>query len=265
MPVNKQPWPEGTPAWVDLMATDVDQAKAFYAALFGWEFDESGPEFGGYATARIGDNAVAGIGPAQGPEGPPQVWTTYLAVDDALATTARAEAAGATVLVPVMEVGPFGSMAVLADPTGAVFGLWQSGVHTGTDLHNEPGALAWAEVMAGDYEAGKAFYGNVFGYTFSELGGPEMHYSTTDLEGRPVGGIGAAAEVGAETPPHWRIYFQVDDMPATLAKVKELGGAVVMEPFDTEFGAMAAVRGVGGEVFLLNQPLADPAAAAGAD
>jgi len=119
MPVKKDAWPPGTPAWVDLTAADFEGAKAFYAALFGWDYDESDEEYGHYATATLNGESVAGIGPAQGPDAPPPSWTTYLAVDDAAATVEAASAAGATVLAPVIEIGPMGSMAILADPTAA--------------------------------------------------------------------------------------------------------------------------------------------------
>jgi uncharacterized protein len=253
MPVKQDAWAEGTPAWVDLMASDFEAAKNFYASLFGWEFSESGEEFGYYSVATLDGEAVAGIGPAQNFEGPPPAWTTYIAVDDAETTAARVSEAGGTVFAPPMAVGDFGTMSLAVDPTGAFFGLWQSNLHTGVNRYNEPGALTWNEAMVGDYQAGKDFYANVFGYTYTEIGGEGMAYSTVELDGRTVGGLGTAAMVGEGVPPHWRTYFSVADMDATIAKVTELGGRVVAEPFDTPFGKMAAVSGVGGEVFLLNE------------
>lgn len=257
MPVKQDAWAEGTPAWVDLMASDFEAAKNFYGSLFGWEFSESGEEFGYYSVATLEGEAVAGIGPAPsfgGDSGsPPPAWTTYLAVDDVEAAAAKVRDAGGTVFAPPMAVGDFGAMALAVDPTGAFFGLWQSGSHTGVNRYNEPGALTWNEAMVGDYQAGKDFYANVFGYTYTEIGGEGMAYSTVELDGRTVGGIGTAAMVGEGVPPHWRTYFAVADIDATIAKVTELGGRVVAEPFDTPFGKMAAVSGVGGEVFLLNE------------
>ncbi|GAA3627834.1 VOC family protein [Microlunatus ginsengisoli] len=253
MPVKKEAWPEGTPAWVDLMAPDFAAAKAFYTGVFGWEFSESGEEFGYYAVASVDGEPVAGIGPVQGPDGPPPAWTTYVAVEDAEAAAARVAAAGGTVFAPPMKIGDFGTMAFAVDPTGCLFGLWQSGQHTGVNRYNEQGSLAWNEAMTGDYLAGKEFYATVFGYTYTEIGDERFSYSTVELDGRTVGGIGTAAEVGEGVPPHWRTYFAVDDLDGTIATVVELGGAVVVAPFDTPFGRMAAVSGVAGEVFLLNE------------
>jgi uncharacterized protein len=253
MPVKQDAWPEGTPAWVDLMASDFAAAKDFYGGVFGWEFSESGEEFGYYAIATLDGEAVAGIGPTQGSDGPPPAWTTYLAVDDAEAIAARVVDAGGTVFAPPMAVGDFGTMALAVDPTGAFFGLWQSGGHTGVNRYNEHGALTWNEAMVGDYESGKEFYAAVFGFGYTEIGDEVFAYSTVELDGRTVGGLGTASSVGNGVPPHWRTYFAVDDLDATLAKVLELGGSVVTDPFDTPFGRMAAVSGVDGEVFLLSE------------
>lgn len=257
MPINADPWPEGTPAWVDVMVTDLDRSKAFYSRLFGWEFEQGSEEFGYYATARIGGHAVAGMGPTQGDNSPPPAWTTYLAADGLDATVAKITEAGGQIFMPAMEIGDFGGMAVVADPTGAVFGLWKSGTHTGIDLHSEPGSVVWNEGMVGDLEVGRRFYGDVFGYTFEpvEEGTP---YDTVILGGRPVAGMGSIELAGPGVPPHWRTYFAVDDAAAACATVTELGGEVIAEPWDTPFGKMAAAAGPDSEVFLLNEGAQPP-------
>jgi len=252
VPIKKEAWAEGTPAWVDLMASDFEGTKAFYAGLFGWEYEEGGPEFGGYATARLNGLAVAGIGPAQGEDAPPSAWTTYLAADDAAATAGRITAAGGQILMPAMTIGSFGTMAVVTDSTGGVFGLWQSGDHKGVDLYNEPGALTWNEAMVGDYQAGMDFYAAVFGFSYTDIG-QGMDYSTVELDGKTVAGIGAASLAGEGVPPHWRTYFAVADAAATCARAAELGGQVVAEPWNTTFGTMAAIGGPDGEMFCINQ------------
>ena len=169
----------------------------------------------------------------------------------------RITEAGGTVLMPPMEIGSFGSMAVVTDPTGAVFGLWQSGENTGVDRVDEPGALTWNEVMVGDYQSGMDFYSKVFGFTYKDLG-DGLDYSTVELNGKPVAGVGTAAMVGDGVPPHWRTYFSVADAAETCAKVTELGGTVVAEPWETPFGLMAELTGPAGETFLINQSPADP-------
>jgi predicted enzyme related to lactoylglutathione lyase len=252
MPIKKEPWPQGTPAWVDLMTGDFEATKAFYRELFGWEYDESGEEYGHYATAALNGEPVAGIGPTQGPDAPPSSWTTYLAVDDAAATVATAAAAGATVLVPVMEIGAMGSMAVLADPTGAVFGVWQSGQHTGFDLYNEPGSDVWNEAMVADYKSGKDFYAQVFGYTYTEIGDENFSYATVELGGETIGGIGVA-----DDPPHWNTYFDVADAAAACDKATGLGADIVTPLSTSPYGITAELRAPGGELLRIIQPPAE--------
>ena len=250
MSIHTDPWPEGTPAWVDLMVPDRHVAQAFYGLLLGWEFDEGRPETGYHSTARRGGRAAAGVGELM--PGSRVGWTTYLAVDDVDATAKRVTAAGGTLLAEPMDVMDLGRMAVLADPTGAIVGLWQSGLHTGADVVNEPGAQIWNELMTRDFAAAKKFYGAVFPYTFGDMSGPGFTYATLDLDGRPVGGIGA---LGAETPadeqPAWSTYFAVADTDAATARAVELGGQVVSPPADSPYGRLAVLRGPSGETFAL--------------
>src|ERR1017187_3041286 len=121
-------WPSGTPCWVDLGVDDIAMASAFYAGLFGWEIQGGPPEAGGYAMCLANGQAVAGIGPKQGPPGTPAAWTTYLASDDVGQTARKVKAAGGRVLMEPMDIMDVGRMAVGADPGGAVFGIWQESV-----------------------------------------------------------------------------------------------------------------------------------------
>jgi len=243
-------WPAGTPCWIDLGVPDIARARAFYGALFGWQIEEGPPEAGGYSICAIGGRPVAGLGPQMGPAGGPVFWTTYLATDDADATAARITGAGGQVLTEPFDVMDVGRMAVATDPGGAQFGLWQARSHTGYQVANEPGSLIWSENMSRNYEGNKAFYGAVFGYTFGDIGNDAMAYSTIDLDGRPVGGIGAiGAEQPAETPASWGTYFAVADTDATVGKVTELGGRLVAPAWDSPYGRMAVVADDQGAVF----------------
>ena len=256
MPIRTAAWPEGTPAWVDLMAKDFEATKRFYGELFGWEFTPGAAEFGYYSTATLNQHAVAGVSPTPpGMEDRPSAWATYLAVDDLEAAQARVTRASGTVIMPALQIGAFGAMAVLADPTGAAFGLWQSGSHTGVDVYNEPGALAWNEVLTGDYAAARGFYADVFGYTYTDLE-DGVPYATIEIDGTTVGGIGDLSLTGAAGPAHWRSSFGTADLRASCARAARLGATVVAEPWRTPFGTAAAVSGPSGEVLQLNQPAA---------
>ncbi|PZS19246.1 MAG: glyoxalase [Pseudonocardiales bacterium] len=249
------PWPPGTPCWVDLMTTDLEAAKQFYAPLFGWHLTEGVPEAGGYVLAEIGGRPVAGLGAIQeGLEHPP-VWTTYLATDDAAATAEQITAAGGQVVMPAMDVMGLGVMAVAQDPTGGTFGIWQSKQHHGIGLANDAGSLTWNELMTRDYAAAKDFYGAVFGYTYTEIGGEGFDYSTIELGGNTVGGLGVlAAQVPAQVPPHWRVYFAVDDADATVAAVTGSGGSVPRPAQDMPFGRHADVADPQGAMFSIIKP-----------
>jgi uncharacterized protein len=233
-------WPAGTPCWIDLMTTDLEAAKQFYGSLFGWQLTEGPPETGGYVLAEIGGRPVAGLGAMQDGMVHPPVWTTYLATDDAAATAEQITAAGGRVLAPPMDVMDLGVMAVAQDPTGGTFGIWQSKSHTGIRLANEAGALTWNELMTHDYERAKDFYATVFGYTYTAIGGDNFDYSTIELGGNTVGGLGGLpAEVPAEVPAHWRVYFAVDDADAAAQTATASGGSVVRPPEDMAYGRHA--------------------------
>lgn len=248
MPVRHEPWPAGTPCWVDLATSDVPAAKAFYGAVLGWDLVDSGPEYGGYLMAEVDGESVAGIGSAMGAD-QPTAWTVYLSTTD-VDTTARAvTAAGGIVIVPPFDVGPQGRMAVAVDPTGAAFGLWQAGIHTGTTRYNEAGALSWEEAWVTDFERAQEFYASVFGYTYTPLEGMPMGYATFATDGAELGAIG-----GTDGPSHWAAYFSVPDVDDSVASAVSLGGAVVHAPDDTPFGRLAEITDAQGAGLKLIQP-----------
>ena len=236
-------YPPGTPSWVDLGSPDVDASARFYGELFGWEAAEAGPaeETGGYRMFSRGGKLVAGLGPVQ-QEGQPPAWTTYISVSSADDIASRAGDSGGQVFAPPFDVLDAGRMAILADTTGAVLGVWQPGQHKGAQLANEPGSFAWNELRTRDIEGAKKFYNAVFGWEGkTERMGP-MEYTEWQLDGRTIGGMLEMGEDFPEqVPPHWGVYFAVDDCDATVAKVKELGGQLVSEPMDIPAGRFAGL------------------------
>lgn len=254
MVVRDTPWPPGTPCWIDLMTTDQAAARDFYASLFGWEVAVGGEETGGYGMAALSGRNVAGIGPMMGMDHPP-VWNTYLATADADATCAAIEQAGGAVVAAPMDVMEFGRMAFVQAPGGGVFGLWQAGTHTGAGLANDAGSMIWNEFMTRDYPGAKAFYANVFGYTYTDMSDGGFEYSTIELAGNTIGGIGTLpAEVPAAVPPHWRVYFAVEDTDAAAAQATSLGGAVQRPPADMPYGRHADLADPQGAMFSIIKP-----------
>ena len=245
-------WPAGTPCWVDLGVGDIAQAKAFYSDLFGWDIQDGPPEAGGYRMCLLDGRLAAGIGPQMGPDEMPPAWTTYIATQDADETTRAITAAGGQVLVKPFDVMEAGRMAIAVDPGGAVFGIWQAGAHTGAQVANEPGSLAWNENMSRDFEGNKAFYHAVFGYDFGDLSSEGFNYATLDLAGRPVGGIGELdPNFPPEVPASWSAYFGVTDADAAVARAAELGGTVVRTVWDSPYGRMAVLADDQGATFAI--------------
>lgn len=250
-----EPWADGTPCWVDLMAPDQAKAIAFYSALLGWEVQTGGEESGGYGMALLGGRPVAGIG--QIPEGQemPVAWTTYLSTSDVDKTVAAVTEAGGQVAVPVLEVMKEGRMAIVSDPAGAVFGLWEPGHHYGTQVLAAPGVQAWNECMSRDFPTAKAFYEKVFGYTFDDLSNEDFTYVVLKVDGEPRGGLGAIPPgVPADMPSYWGTYFSVADADASAAKAVELGGTVLREAADSPYGRQVTLADDQGAAFTIIAP-----------
>lgn len=252
MVTRDTPWPEGTPCWIDLGVTDIPKAISFYSGLFGWDIQQGGPETGGYSMAHIDGRGVAGIGPKMGPPEAPSSWTTYIATADADATAARIKGAGGQLLMDPMDVMDVGRMAVAADTTGAVFGIWQARAFSGAQVANAPGALTWTEHMSRDFEGAKAFYAAVFGYEYGDMSGDGFSYATLLLAGHEVGGIGGyPADVPQNVPAAWSTYFGAADTDNSVATVTKLGGGVVRPATDSPYGRMATVTDDQGAMFSL--------------
>jgi hypothetical protein len=250
MSTRTSPWPNGIPCWADVSATDVRASGAFYTAVLGWSVPEPEEQWGGYVTAEAGGQAVAGIGPLQDGRA---AWTLYLATDDVDGLAGRAPQHGGTVLAPATDVGPLGRMAILADPSGAAFGLWQAGTMIGASLVNEPGGLVWEDLRSTDAAAARDFYGVLFAYEYEplEMAGPD--YATFKVPGEPhvLGGMGGLMGLPDGTPSHWLVYFQVADADAAVAAAERAGGTVVAPPQDTPFGRMACLADPHGATFMI--------------
>ena len=246
----------GTPSWVDLMTSDQDAAISFYADLFDWEVEKSGEDMGNYGMAMKGDRAVAGIGPIPDGNNMPPSWTTYISVDDVDVVAAAVVEAGGQLLGPIMDVsgeqGSPGRMAIIADPTGGVFGLWEPNEHKGSGLANEPGSFTWNELLSRDPKASRDFLGKVFGYEWDTMedapGG--MEYVMGRVGERQVFGTMAMPEtVPAEVPTYWNTYFAVADTDESVARAAASGAQVLQPPMDSPFGRMAVLMDPQGASF----------------
>jgi predicted enzyme related to lactoylglutathione lyase len=248
--MEKSSYTPGTPSWVDLSTPDTSAAAAFYGSLFGWEVEEGGPEFGGYRMAHLRGRPVAGIGPQMQPNMPPS-WATYVDTDDADAIAKAVTDAGGQTFMAPMDVMDVGRMAVFADPTGAAFGVWQANKHLGAGIVNEPVSLCWNELATREPDRAIAFYRDVFGWQARTHAPDPVPYTEFLLDGPDsiAGMMPMDDSIPAEVPAHWRVYFAVADIDATVAKAAELGGSVHMSPMDIPQGRMAALADPQGAMF----------------
>lgn len=243
----------GTFSWVDLNTPDQDGAKTFYAGLFGWQGDDR-PVGDGvvYTMEQIGGKNVAAVSPQmedQRKMGLPPIWNSYITVESADDSAAKAAELGANVHAPPFDVMDVGRMAVIQDPQGAFFMIWEPKTTIGAELVNAPGALCWNELYTSDLDAAKSFYNGLFGWEWQEFEQSPDPYFVIMNQGRSNGGIRGLA--GPEMPPNWLVYFAVEDIDAGAAKVKELGGEVMMGPMDIQIAKVAVVKDPQGGYFAL--------------
>ncbi|MGZ4664304.1 MAG: VOC family protein [Frankiaceae bacterium] len=255
MPTRETP-PIGAPCWVDLMTSDTDRARTFYSQLFGWTAEEPNEEFGGYFNFKKDGTRVAGCMARQPGMDVLDVWSVYLATDDARKTVDAALAEGGKVIVDTMPVGELGVMAVVEDSANAVIGLWQPGLHKGFGVYGEAGTPSWFELHTRDHESAVSFYRNVFRWETHALSDtPEFRYTTLGEGDDALAGImDATAMLPEGVPAHWTVYFGVDDTDAAVAKIAELGGTVVRPAEDTPYGRLAAATDPTGAQFKLVGP-----------
>jgi uncharacterized protein len=249
----------GTPCWVDLGTPDIDKAVDFYAEVLGWEVppSENPEETGGYRIGEVGGKPAAGMMPLM-QEGQPSAWTTYISTDDADATAAKVRDAGGQVVVEPMDVMDLGRMAAFTDPTGAFFGVWQAASFQGAGIVGESGAVVWNELNTRDPDRAKEFYGQVFGWEtrpFESEGGPPYLTVHVGGEERGVAGIMDTRAFSQDAPPHWMVYFAVDDVDDVAERAKERGGAIAQEPMDVpDVGRIAVLHDPTGAHFAVLKP-----------
>ena len=251
---KRERYEPGTFCWVDLATTDPAGAKAFYGELFGWEAEDMpAGEAGIYTMLRLGGDDVAALyelDPERRAQGIPPHWFHYVSVEDADATAARARELGGTVFGEAFDVLDSGRMAVIQDPTGAVFGAWQPRAHIGARRVNDPGCLTWNELHTRDVEAAIPFYAGLFGWELerAEEDGKLVYVSIKNA-GSINGGMMPMTEQHGDVPPHWLAYFTVPAADAAVARVRELGGEVLAGPMNIGNGRIAVVRDPQGAVF----------------
>ncbi len=249
----------GTFSWVDLSTTDPGAAKSFYAGIFGWAYEDMPVEGGGtYTFCRLGEHAACALSGQMEQEaemGVPPHWNNYVTVSSVDETVAKAKELGGNPLmdafdIPAGDGSTAGRMCVLFDPGNAAICVWEPGSHIGAQIVNAHGALTWNELHTGDIGASEAFYGGLFGWTFSAMptgeGGPEYHIISNGE--RTNGGI---MEAHAGMPPNWLPYFATDSLDAAIESLTGGGGATLNDPVAMPQGRIVAARDPQGAAFAL--------------
>ena len=252
----------GTFCYAELASTDPDASGAFYMELFGWSRnDQDLGEFGIYTQFELGGKTVAAqyrMPDEQKDAGVPPNWGQYLSVADVDATAARAAELGGQLVMGPMDVFEHGRMAVLADPAGAVFCLWQAGENIGVALKDDPGTMCWNELLTRDTTAAGEFYGGLFGWRAETMDMGDMGEYTTFRAGqdRPAAGMMAIAPDMGPTPPHWMVYFAVADCRASQEKAAGMEAETLVPPTEIPgMGVFSVLKDPVGSVFGMYQSL----------
>lgn len=240
--------------WPELATSDPDGAKKFYGELLGWQTQDAPiDENTVYTMGLYKGRNVAGMykmHKQQADMGVPPHWLSYISVEDADATAKKAKELGANAVVEPMDVFTIGRMAVITDPTGAMFALWQPKEHIGSQLANEPGSFCWNELHTNDVDKAGSFYTNLFGWSADPQETPNGVY-TTFMNGEDMGaGMMEIAPEWGNVPPNWMVYFAVTNCDQSYEKVIKLGGKSITPPMDIpQVGRFAVVQDPQGAVF----------------
>jgi predicted enzyme related to lactoylglutathione lyase len=225
----------GNFCWVELATSDSDAAKSFYSQLFGWESQDNpmGPDMV-YTMLKLDGKDVGGLYklmPDMVEQGIPPHWLTYVAVTNADEKVEKAKAEGATILQGPFDVATHGRMAVIKDPTDAVFAVWQALDHKGSGVWGVPNSACWSELGTNDPQKALEFYTKVFNWTTEPFGDSPIPYTVIQNDDKGIGGAYKLMPEMGPVPPHWLVYFSVNDCDASVQKATELG-AQVMKPAD---------------------------------
>jgi hypothetical protein len=245
--------------WMELSTTDQNAAKGFYSAILGWTANDfpMGPDevYTMFLLNGRTAGAVYTIRPDETAMGVPPHWNLYVCVSSADDTVKKAGELGAKIPAPAFDVMEFGRMAVIQDPTGAVFLVWEPKQHAGVGVVGDPGAFCWADLSTPDPERAKQFYEQLFGWHF-EVGQKDpsgyLHIKNGD---KFIGGVPPAQHQDPNIPPHWLLYFAVSDVDAASGRAAEMGARAFLPPTSMEgVGRMSVLADPQGAVFALFKP-----------
>ncbi len=246
----------GAFCWVDLATTDPEGAKAFYGELFGWQAEDMPvDEEMTYAVQRLGGDDICGLYelPAdQREQGVPPYWHTLVNVESADAAAERSRDAGGEILAEPFDVLDAGRMAVVQDPAGAVFSVWQARAHIGATRVNDVGCMGWNELNTSEPEKASEFYSALFGWEMEPMEEDgKLSYVLIKNNGWMNGGVMPVTEQHGDAPPFWLPYFTVASCDESANRIKDLGGAILVEPFEPGAGRISVANDPQGAAFAI--------------
>ena len=232
--------------WTDLATTDAAGAKDFYAGLFGWEAEDAPVgDSATYTMLNLDGDYIGGLYEMpvdQREQGVPPYWLSHVSVESADDTVARARDLGGEVLASPFDVFDSGRMAIIQDPVGAVFSAWQPREHIGAGRVNDVGCLGWNELNTSRPEAASEFYSGLFGWEMEPMEEEgSLAYVLIKNNGWTNGGVMPMSQRHGDAPSHWLPYFNVPSCDGAVTRIRELGGAVLVEPFEPGAGRISVV------------------------
>jgi predicted enzyme related to lactoylglutathione lyase len=250
----------GTFCWVGLATSEPGSAKAFYTGLFGWHAEDLEVGAAGtYTALRLRGEDVAILyrqQPAARAAGAPPHWTSYISVEDADATAARAsELGGAAVFREPFDVLDAGRVAAIRDPTGAIVSLWQPRARIGATIVNDVGALCWNELATTDVERAMSFFGELLGWEYEAA---EGGYVSIRNAAALNGGMREQTERERGVPPGWLPYFTVENADEAAHRAELLGGRRLTPTTEAHVGQFAVVADPQGAAFAVFAGQTDP-------
>ena len=256
----------GNFCWIDFASPDPDGAKIFYQKVFGWNYSETPMPCGGVYTmiSTVDGDGVGGLflmPDEMKQAGVPPHISNYIEVENVDDFTKKANDLGATIKMEPFDIFDYGRMAVVIDPTGGHFALWQSKSH-GSDCEGKManrethGMFCWQELMTTNVDRATDFYKDLLGWDYSTMDMGDQNYTLIKNQGDDIGGIMMLPPEMKDVPPHWKTYFTVTDIDETIAVIKDSGGNILMGPQDIpETGQFAVCIAPDGTVFCLFQSL----------
>lgn len=230
--------------WVELMTTDLNSAKQFYRDIFSWQakvqdftIADGHPDDENYIMWQLDHKFLGGgfqLNHEMLAQGAVPCWSNYILVADPEQIVTTAKALGGKIIKPILNVFDIGRMAVIADPTGGIFSIWQPNKsdvesHIDQDKH---GMFCWQELMTYDTDKAARFYCDLFAWNADKKQVDGHEYTEfTNGNSSFAGMLQITPEMG-EMPPYWQTYFSIDNCDHAITVAKSKGGKVLHGPFD---------------------------------